>query len=356
MSRTVSELNISDQYAVIDVSTRVNQAVDLMMKPSVEVLLVKDPDIDRIVGVLTENQILKILASGADASRTKVATHMLPNKKSVRGILRLTPDAPLEEAKKYILEQNPIAVIVESISPSNRDVSRASKVNRDTKSPTSLVGFVSPSDIRSLVSIQEETIVKAESRSTISTNDALFQPEIRTPDSMRHLLGKEVAKSVDNLSVDVANQIIQISTHYIAEHGPMKQPGSQRPNGRDWLVCSSSNSGGVTAVWPISSGDVAVHGKDVPLYVCAWMSSPSTNPPDSWKKGVVDSLSARPAPKATAVIVDVMNDRRPRLDSIVSVALGIGKDVASGSSVMVDLSKIKEFDATRHRILVCAHS
>ena len=82
MARTVVELPISDQYAVVPASARLHEAIDLMSKPTVEILLVEDPEVKRIVGVLTEQHILRILASGADASRTKVATHMLPNKRA----------------------------------------------------------------------------------------------------------------------------------------------------------------------------------------------------------------------------------------------------------------------------------
>ena len=65
MARTVGELPISDQYAVVPASTRLNEAIDLMSKPTVEILLVEDPEVKRIVGVLTEQHILRILASGA---------------------------------------------------------------------------------------------------------------------------------------------------------------------------------------------------------------------------------------------------------------------------------------------------
>ena len=116
------------------------------MVPSVEILLVEDPEVKRIVGVLTEQHILRILASGADASRTKVATHMLPNKKSVRGILRLTPDAPVADAKQFIVDQNPVAVIVE------RQVIQGEvrQGKEGDGSAQQLLGFLSPADLRAV--------------------------------------------------------------------------------------------------------------------------------------------------------------------------------------------------------------
>ena len=149
---------------------------------------------------------------------------------------------------------------------------------------------------------------------------------------------------------------MQVASHYLAEHGPMKQPGSKRPNGRDWMVCSSSTSGGVTAVWPISAGDVAVHGQDLPLYVCAWVASPSAAPPEAWRSGVADSLAGRPAPRATAILVDVVNDRRPRFDVMGPVNLGGGKRGGEGTTITVDLSRLPGYDSARHRILICAHA
>ena len=119
------------------------------------------------------------------------------------------------------------------------------------------------------------------------------------------------------------------------------------------MVCSSSTSGGVTAVWPISVGDVAVHGQDVPLYVCAWMNSPSVAPPEAWRIGVAESLAGRPAPKATAILVDVVNDRRPRFDTMGPVTLGVGKEAEMVPLLPLTSHGVR-YDSTRHRILICA--
>ena len=352
MARTVGELPISDQYAVVPASTRLNEAIDLMSKPTVEILLVEDPEVKRIVGVLTEQHILRILASGADASRTKVATHMLPNKKSVRGILRLTPDAPVADAKQFILDQNPVAVIVESMGALAQ--AKGKGVRGSTQSQ--LHGFISPADVRNVSVFDAPSHGRPENTGGLRMPLPIPDPEIRTPEIMRPSLSRSPEQRVERLSVPIAEQLMQVASHYLAEHGPMKQPGSKRPNGRDWMVCSSSTSGGVTAVWPISAGDVAVHGQDVPLYVCAWMNSPSVAPPEAWRIGVAESLAGRPAPKATAILVDVMNDRRPRFDTMGPVALGVGKDAADGAAVTVDLSRMSGYDSTRHRILICAHA
>ena len=352
MARTVGELAISDQYAVVGASARLDEAIDLLSKPSVEILLVEDPEVGRIVGVLTEQHVLRILASGADASRTKVATHMLPNKKSVRGILRLTPDAPVAEAKQFIVDQNPLAVIVESMGASAQTKGKGAR----TSTQTQLHGFISPADVRG-ASFPEPTRHGLPRASPgLGMQLPVPDPEIRTPEIMRPSLSRSPEQRVERLSVPIAEQLMQVASHYLAEHGPMKQPGSKRPNGRDWMVCSSSTTGGVTAVWPISAGDVAMHGQDVPLYVCAWIASPSVAPPEAWRTGVAASLTGRPAPKATAVLVDVVNDRRPRFDGMEPVDLGVGKETGDGASITVDFSGISSYDSARHRILICAHA
>ena len=94
----------------------------------------------------------------------------------------------------------------------------------------------------------------------------------------------------------------------------------------------------------------------LPLYVCAWVASPSAAPPEAWRSGVADSLAGRPAPKATAILVDVMNDRRPRFDTMGPVDLGVGNEVGDGAAITVDLSRMSGYDSTRHRILICAHA
>ncbi|MEE2974248.1 MAG: CBS domain-containing protein [Candidatus Thermoplasmatota archaeon] len=353
MARTVGELPISDQYAVVPASTRLNEAIDLMSKPTVEILLVEDPEVKRIVGVLTEQHILRILASGADASRTKVATHMLPNKKSVRGILRLTPDAPVADAKQFILDQNPVAVIIER--QGTQGEVRQEKGGR-RGSAQQLLGFLSPADLEA---VQIEHVDPQPHRrladEALAAHPAL-QPEVRTPDVMRRFLEETSSEAVAHLSNEVAEQLIAVSTHYLAEHGPMNQPGSQRPNGREWMTCSSSSSGGLTAVWPISDGDLAVHGTSAPLYICAWMSSPSTTPPEAWHAGVLEHMGKRPGGGYSAMLVDIVSDRTPRLDGVVRIGAAAGRGRKGRRGVALDFSAMNEFDAERHRLLICAHA
>ena len=113
MAGVVGELPILDEFAILDAESNLREVSRILMRPKVKLIFVRDPSINRLVGIMNENMFLQVIASGINPSRTKLATHMLPNKKSKRGLLRLTKDAPVLDAYNLARDTNPFAIIVE---------------------------------------------------------------------------------------------------------------------------------------------------------------------------------------------------------------------------------------------------
>lgn len=225
MSAVVAGAPLHDEYAILPVSANLRKAATELVKPKVKVLLIEDTTESRIVGFLREVDLLDILASGVDPSRTKVAKHMHPRRGEEHVLARITPDAPASQLSSLIAQYSPAVIIVEH--PEDHH----------------LIGYLSPKDVDTLR--EEETHVGATKRSR-----GLAEPLVdwrgsllSAPTMHRWVKGRGGGSASVALDKPLAEQLLNICTSLNAE-------------GAKLWHCVISAAQGFKVAWPVGAAEI----------------------------------------------------------------------------------------------------
>lgn len=341
MAEVVGELPIQDEFAILDADSNFRKVSSCLLSPNVKIIFVRDPSIDRIIGIMNENMFLRVIASGINPSRTKLATHMLPNKTSKRGLLRLTKQAPVVDAIRLAKETNPFAIIVED--------PLSSKSPKDESMKSHVVGYISPNDLKSIIISSENKDNQIAKKNNLANEiESFFKPIYeaapalyRTLESDKSQLGSEsiIGLSTAEQIVSIANELL--STSY--EHKPKSQIYPD-----DHLYCIVANSSQITSVWPVSLSEIANFSPNHTTYRVSWADDILNFLGTDWL-----NLDERTAPKSGFSVLAIISSKLGRINQIHDIVEFQINAKSNADFVQEIASNINSLDKSSNRILIC---
>lgn len=103
---TVSDLDIRDEFASLDVRATFSQVAGILSDKETKTILVVDGKQKEVIGVISEQLFLQVCATGIDPKVALCHEHM------AIGILRLLENTPATSALQIIKSESPDAVII----------------------------------------------------------------------------------------------------------------------------------------------------------------------------------------------------------------------------------------------------
>jgi CBS domain-containing protein len=375
--QTISDLDIRDEFAILDVKANLNEVAGILAKNEVKVVLVVERKKREVIGIITEQHFLRVCASGISPRSTTVHDYMQSN------ILRLRSDTPLEAALDIIGEKDPDAVIV---------------MTGERK----LCGYLSPEDVRQLKSLfspghgGEEATSGEEIESGSESAPAQkrrsrqqIENQPMTPSPFHRILGTRQAKAKKNgktssasddkpaeFTVSEARQLVLLAMHFCSEHGLHQHRAGRISEIHDYLFCIGRTGPSTTrGIWAVherevamfaqrsNSGDAAHAGADEEMYCLAWIADDAAQAPSAWLTKVGDLWGAATGTQRLACFAmdhsnsllapRILRVVRPTARKAEVVKKSSGGDIESLAAELLRNAS-NSYDSSTSRFLLCA--
>lgn len=340
MAGVVGELPILDEFAILDAESNLREVSRILMNPNVKLIFVRDPSINRIVGIMNENMFLQVIASGINPSRTKLATHMLPNKKSKRGLLRLTKDAPVLDAYNLARDTNPFAIIVEE---------RLHDKSLKGDSKSQILGYISPNDLKSSITEtvnNSESIVKKSKQ--ITDIESNFKPVLEAAPALYRTVKDISQKSNDStIGQSTAEQMLSLAYQIIPDTHDEKTNGQFASSG-GYYSCIVTHSSQISSVWPISVSEITNFSSTHTIYKVSWADNLLNFSGEGWVNFEQGKKSGN-----DFSIMAIVSSRIGRFNHIHEIVNFDIKCKSNSDLVQQIASKINSLEHPDSRVLIC---
>lgn len=345
MAEVVGDLPIQDEFVILDADSNFREVSSALLRPSVKIVFVRDPSIDRIIGVMNENMFLRVIASGINPNRTKLATHMLPNRTSKRGLLRLTKDAPVVDAINLAKSTNPFAIIVEE--PLQNKSRKGSSIK------SQVLGYISPNDLKSTSISSENSGKEITKKSNLAMEiESSFKPILETaPALYRSLESDKTQLSSDStIGLSAAEQILSIANQLLSVPSKVNK-NNESLSGDDHIYCLVTESPQITSVWPISISEIPTFASDHTVYKVSWADNMLNFSGKNWINDGEKTTS-----KGVFSITAIISSKLGRMYHIHDI-VEFNVNAKSNTDFIQDIaSHINPLDNSNNRIIICVKS
>jgi CBS domain-containing protein len=262
-----SDLVFQDEFASLPVNSKLTEVAEILADNQVRVVLATESrGKEETLGIISEQQFLRVCASGVNPKKEKIQDHMETN------LLRILDSTPIDAVIRLINEREPDAVIM---------------MDSDRK----IKAYISPSDYSK---IKQRYFANISSMNRISENADHYSSsrELKSPKSLSNV--KTNAKESNNvkggyISDSDINQMVQLTQHHCSDEGRTNQPASRTGLAHKHILCvRQCGPADISGIWAIPDSqieEIITNGKKNDLFYVTMVDGEAIVPP-SWLAGI----------------------------------------------------------------------